>query len=146
MSRLVRRFALGLSLLIVAAAAVGRADAARQPWSQAEVVGLTEQLSKALDELSADPGLHAQQTTAYQQRKHEAAIAAVKQLRPRVADLRERVASGSDRDATRPYFDLVAELREEIADYAAESWLPDSTRAKAVHVRAVFDRLARYYP
>jgi hypothetical protein len=146
MSSLVSRFALGLSLLIVSAASVGRTVEVQQPWSQAEVVALTEQLSAALDELLADPGLRAKQTTAYQQRKHEAAIVTVKKLRPRAADLRKRVASGYDRDATQPYFEQVAELREEIAAYAAESWLPDSARAKVVHVRAVFDRLARYYP
>ena len=126
MRSIVRHFCLGFSLLLVAAASVGRAGEAQRPWSQADVVALTEQLSTALDELLADPGLRAQQ--------------------PRVAERRKRVASGYDREVSQPFFEQVAELREEIAAYAGESWLPDTTRKKPRHVRALFDRLARYYP
>ena len=146
MASFFRPIALGFSLLLVAAVSEGSASDVRPPWSQAEVVALAQQLSVALDALLADPGLRAAQTTAYQQRSHEAGIATVEQLRPRVADLSKRLAAGSDRDATQPYFDQVAELREEIAAYAAESWLPDSTRTKAVRVRELFERIARYYP
>ena len=118
-----------LSRVLVAArggASVGRAGEAQRPWSQADVVALTEQLSTALDELLAVSGLRAQQ--------------------PRVAVMRKRVASGYDREVSQPFFEQVAELREEIAAYAGESWLPDTTRKKPRHVRALFDRLARYYP
>lgn len=146
MPSFVRRFLLGISLLLVAAPSVGQAAEPQPSWSQAEVVSLTEQLSAALDALLADPGLRAQQTTAYQQRRHEAAIVTVKQLQPRVAELRKRVDSGYDRERSRPFFEQVAELREEVAAYASESWLPDATRKKARRVRALFDRLARNYP
>jgi hypothetical protein len=139
------RSCLALSLLLVAGVSVGRSAEAQTPWNPADVIALTEHLSAALDELLVDPGLGAEQTTAFQQRKHEAAIATLKRVRPGVAELRRRIAAGSDLDGSRPYFEQVVELREEIAGYAEESWLPDATRAKAKRVRTLFDRLARYY-
>lgn len=145
MRSFVRHSCFALPLLVVAANAAW-ADETPRPWSQAEVVALTEQLSAALDELVSDPGLDAQQATAYQQRNHQAAIASVKRVQPRVVELRKRVASGSDRDGSYPYFEQVAELREEIFEYAGEAWLPDTTRMKARRVRGLFERLARYYP
>jgi len=144
MRSFVRHSCLGLSLLVAGASAAW-SDETQRPWSQTEVVALTEQLSAALDALVADPGLNAEQATAYQQRSHEAAIATVKQIRPRVAELRKRVASGSDREVSYAYFEQVADLREEVSAYAGEAWLPDATRSKARRVRALFDRLARYY-
>jgi hypothetical protein len=141
----VRDSSLGLALLLWAAASVGWAAEEQQLRGSADVIALTDRLSVAIDELLADPGLRAEQTTAYQQRKHEAAIATLKQVRPRVAELRKRVAASSDPEASRPYFERGADLRGEIASYAEESWLPDATREKARHVRALFDRLAKYY-
>lgn len=132
-------------LLVVAGESVGWAAEARTPWSGSDVVALTEQLSTALDRLLADPGLRAAQTTAFQQRKHEAAISTLTQVRPGVAELRRRIMSGADLDGSRPYFELVEEQRAEIASYAEESWLPDSARAKAKRVRTLFERLAQYY-
>jgi hypothetical protein len=143
---IVFRSCLALSLLLVAGGgSVGWAAGAQTPWNSADVVALTEQLSAALDDLLVDSGLRAEQPTAFQERKHEAAISTLKQLRPGVADLRRHVAGDSDPDGSRPYFEQLDELREEIASYAEESWLPDATRAKAKRVRTLFDRLARYY-
>jgi hypothetical protein len=145
MLRFVHRPVLALTIVVVAAASLAWAEGSQKPWSQTEVLALTEQLSTALDELLADPGLREPQSSVYQQRNYDAAIATVKRVEPRVADLRRRLASGSDLDGSRPYFDLVAELREEIAAYAEETWLADSTRDKVRHVRELFGRLARYY-
>lgn len=140
------RPSIGLTLVVVMAASLAWADAAQRPWSQPEVLALTEQLSTAIDELLADPGLREPQSSVYQQRNYDAAIATMKAVQPRVAELRRRLASGSDLEGSRPYFDRVAELREEIASYAEEAWLAETTRAEVRRVRALFDRLARYYP
>ena len=142
MHRFIRRSLPGLALLIGVASSVGWAPL---PWNSSEVVAITEKLSTTLRELLADPGLRAQQTTAYEQRHHEVAIAVVKQVQPRVAELRKRVVSSQDREVSRPYFERVAELREEIAIYAEQSSLPDATREKANRARALFDQLARFY-
>ena len=141
----VLRSLLALPIVAVAAASVAWAEGAQRPWSQPEVLAPTEELSTALDELLADPELREPQSSVYQQRNFDAAIATVKEVQPRVADLRRRLASGSDLDGSRPYFDLVAELREEIASYAEETWLSDTTRVKVRRVRELFRRLERYY-
>lgn len=145
MHRLLRPFALGLWIILLAAHTAS-ADESQSAWNQVEVLSITAELSGALAELVSDPGLDAQQATAYQQRNHEAAIATVKRVKPRVEDLRRRVASGEGREATTPYFERVSELREDIAAYAEEAWLPEATRARAQRVRALFDRLAGFYP
>lgn len=136
---------LGLVILLVFGLSVARAAEAQPAWSPADVVALSEQLSAALEELLRDPGLRAPQTTAFQQRKHEAAVATLKRVGPAVDDLRKRIVAGSDLEGSRPYFEQVDEARAEIASYAEESWLPDATRTKVKNVRALFDRLASFY-
>ena len=140
-----RLAALGLALGIVTAAPVGRGAEAKLAWSQADVVALTHQLYEALGDLLADPGLRAEQVSAYQQRQHEAAITTVKEMQPWVAELRKRVAAGYDLEESRPFFERVAELRPDVAAYAGQSWLPEPTRKRAAAVRSLLDRLSRYY-
>jgi hypothetical protein len=138
------RFA-ALALGLVTAAPVGWGAEAKLAWSQADVVALTHQLYEALGDLLTDPGLRAEQASAYQQRQHEAAITTVKELQPRVAELRKRVAAGYDLEESRPFFERVAELRGEIAAYAGQSWLPEPTRKRAAVVRSLLEELSRYY-
>jgi hypothetical protein len=131
----------GVAGLLVAALALAEAPA----WDPERVAGVSGRLVAALDELLADPGLAAQQATAMQQREHEAAISSIRQLAKLTRDLKKRLDAGYQRDETRPFFDQIELLRGDIAAYARQSWLPESTRSKVEKARDLLESLAGYY-
>jgi hypothetical protein len=106
---------------------------------------LVARLSKALDELLADPGLAARQPTAMQQRELDAAIASARESLRLVKDLKRRLAGGYSVDDSRPFWDQIAALRQDISAYAGHSWLPESARVKAEAAGGLMDELASLY-
>jgi hypothetical protein len=121
--------------------------AASQPldWNQEKVTSVARQLSKALDDVLADPEIDAKQATAMQQREHEAAISSIRELNRNVKDLARRLGTGYTRDESEVFFGLVTGLRSDIRAYARSSWLPERTRLKVEKAAGLIDRLSRYY-
>jgi hypothetical protein len=136
---------LGLAVLLAPAAGLGQTPAGEPEWDQTRVAGLAGRLVTALEALLADPGIEAKQATAMQQREHDAAVSSIRQLTRRAKDLKRRLDAGYERDEIRPFWDGIELLRGDIGAYARHSWLPESTRAKAVEARELLDTLAGYF-
>ncbi len=136
---------LGLAMLLAPAAGLAQSPAGEPVLNQTRAAGLAGRLVAALDALLADPGIKAQQATAMQQREHEAAVSSIRQLLPLVKDLKRRLDAGYERDEARAFWDRIELLRGDIAAYARHSWLPESTRTKALEARELLDTLAAYF-
>lgn len=138
-----------ISLVVLALASLVAAvpSVAEEPaWSQQKVAALAGQAADAVDALLADPEIDAKQSTAMQQREHQAAIATARQISPYLKDLKKRLDSGYTRDEAQPFWDRIQQLRGDIRAYARHTWLPDSTRQKAEKAASLLDQLASYFP
>jgi hypothetical protein len=136
---------ISLAVLLAPAAGLAQSPAEDPEWNQTHVAGLAGRLVAALDALLADPGIEAQQATAMQQREHDAAVSSIRQLTRLAKDLKRRLDAGYERDEILPFWDGIELLRGDIGAYARHSWLPESTRAKALEARGLLDTLAGYF-
>jgi hypothetical protein len=134
---------LGASLSLGLCLATGSAWAV--DWDQSKVTSLVTQLHSEIKLLRADPGLSPQQDTAFQERRHAAALRVLESMQRDVGRLASMLREGVGRDSTQSVFDGLEDELAEIRSLAEESWVKPSAREKIRLVRRTYGMLEAFY-
>jgi len=114
-------------------------------WDQQRVTDLATQLEAAIRGLIDDPGLESRQTTAMQERQHQAAVTDVRRLAGLAEELARKLRGGRGYHQTRPIFDQIQLLRSGIREYASDSRISKSAEEKAQAAVELLGQLDAYY-
>jgi hypothetical protein len=142
----VRLFLLALVGAVGFAAAHASAES-EQPdeWNQEEVTRVAADFSAQMRELASDPGLEPTQATAMQQREHHAAVLTVRRMATLADDLAAKLQLGHGYEQTRPIFEQVQLLRQDIVAYAGNSWIAPETRVHIQGIQKLLTVLTYFY-
>lgn len=114
-------------------------------WDQQRAIDLATQFEAAIRGLIGDPGLESRQTTAMQERQHQAAVTDVRQLAGLAEELARKLRSRRGYHQTRPIVEAMEKLRDSIREYATDSRLSKSAEEKAQSAGDLLTQLARLY-
>ena len=114
-------------------------------WDPQRATDLATQFEAAIRSLIDDPGLESRQTTAMQQRQHQAAVTDVRHLAGLAEELARKLRSGRSYHQTRPIVEGIELLRDSIREYAKDSRLSKSAREKAQSAGSLLTQLGRLY-
>ncbi len=137
-----------LSLIASLALATTQAVAASEEsedWDQERMTQVAADLAAQMRELVADPGLEPPQATAMQQRQHHAAVLTVKRVATLADDLAARLQLGQGYEQTRPIFEQIQLLRQDIVAYAGNSWIAPETRTRIQGIQKLLTLLTYFY-
>jgi hypothetical protein len=116
-----------------------------EQWNQEKVTRVAADLAAQMRDLVSDPGLEPTQATAMQQREHHAAVLTVRRLAKLADDLAARLQLGQGYQQTRPIFEEVQLLRQEIVAYAGNSWIAPETRMRIEGIQKILTVLTYFY-
>ncbi len=137
-----------LSLIALLALATTEAVAESEEsedWDQERMTQIAADLAAQMRELVADPGLEPSQATAMQQRQHHAAVLTVKRLATLADDLAAKLQLGQGYEQTRPIFEQIQLLRQDIVAYAGNSWIAPETRTRIQGIQKRLSLLTYFY-
>ncbi len=137
-----------LSLLALLALATTQAVAASEEsedWDQERMTQVAADLAAQMRELVADPGLEPPQATAMQQRQHHAAVLTVRRVATLADDLAAKLQLGQGYEQTRPTFEQIQLLRQDIVAYAGNSWIAPETRTRIQGIQKLLTLLTYFY-
>jgi len=130
-------------ILTVALVATGVASAVE--WDQARVTKLAGEFDTAVGAVVDDPGVAAEQPSAMQERRHQAAIATLKQVRRLASEMSRMLQGGNGRSSTEPLYIQMEELIDQARVFAEDSWVKPASREKVDRARTLLDQLRLYY-
>ena len=114
-------------------------------WDQQRATDLATQFEAAIRGLIDDPGLESPQTTAMQERQHQAAVIDVRRLAGLSEELARKLRGGRGYHQTRPIVEAMEQLRDSIREYARDSRLSKSAREKGQSAASLLTQLGRLY-
>jgi len=129
--------------LVSVALPVGAAEQAA--WDPQRATDLATRFEAAIRGLIEDPGLESPQTTAMQERQHQAAVLDVRRLAGMAEELARKLRSGRGYDQTRPIVEAMEQLRGSVREYARDSRLSKSAQEKARSAANLLTELSRLY-
>ena len=110
-----------------------------------ELEAAVAQFEAAIRGLIDDPGLESRQTTAMQERQHQAAVTDVRHLAGLAEELARKLRDGRGYHQTRPIVEAMEQLRDSIREYARDSRLSKSAQEKAQAAGSLLTQLGRLY-
>ncbi len=137
-----------LSLIALLALATTEAIAESEEsedWDQERITQVAADLAAQMRELVADPGLEPPQATAMQQRQHHAAVLTVRRVANLAGDLAAKLQLGQGYEQTRPIFEQIQLLRQDIVAYAGNSWIVPETRTRIQGIQKLLTLLTYFY-
>ncbi len=137
-----------LSLIALLALATTEAIAESEEsedWDQERMTQVAADLAAQMRELVADPGLEPPQATAMQQRQHHAAVLTVRRVATLADDLAAKLQLGQGYAQTRPTFEQIQLLRQDIVAYAGNTWVAPETRTRIKGIQKRLTLLTYYY-
>ena len=141
-----RTLSLALVAWLVCAAPIARAESEQpEDWDQGRVTQAATEFAAKMGELVDDPGLEPTQATAMQQRQHHAAVLTVQQVATLAADLAANLKTGHGYEQTRPIWEQIQQLRQDIVAYAGNSWIAPETRTRIQGIQKLLTLLTFYY-
>ncbi len=141
-----RLFLLSLFALLALATTEGVAESEEsEDWNQERVTEAAADFAAQMRELVADPGLEPLQATAMQQRQHHAAVLTIKRLADLADDLAAKLQLGHGYEQTRPVFEQIQLLRQDIVAYAGHSWIAPETRTRVQEIQKLLTLLTYIY-
>ena len=114
-------------------------------WDPQRATDLATQFEAAIRGLIDDPGLESPQTTAMQERQHQAAVIDVRRLAGLSEELARKLRGGRGYHQTRPIVEAMEQLRDSIREYARDSRLSKSAREKGQSAASLLTQLGRFY-
>ncbi len=114
-------------------------------WDPQRATDLATRFEAAIRSLIDDPGLESRQTTAMQQRQHQAAVTDVRHLAGLAEELARKLRGGRGYHQTRPIVEAMEQLRDSIREYARDSLLSKSAQEKAQAAGSLLTQLGRLY-
>ncbi len=141
-----RLFLLALIGAVGFAAAYASAESEEgEDWDQEKVTRVAADFASQMRDLVSDPGLEPTQATAIQQREHHAAVLTVRRMATLADDLAARLQVGHGYQQTRPIFEQVQLLRQDIVAYAGNSWIAPETRMRIQGIQKILTLLTYFY-
>lgn len=118
---------------------------AEDAWDEAKARAYAAELASSLEALLADAGTQHTQSSAVQQRKHEAALIDLRQMGRMADDLAQKLEAGQGRDQTAPLVRQISLQRETVRFYARDSTVPAGTRARVARAVSALNALEALY-
>jgi hypothetical protein len=144
------RIRAGAAVLAVIAIALGRAawsePVAQPQWNAQQVLGLAEQLVRALDETAAAAREAPPQATVMQQRTRDGAVTGLRETRQLAGDYLAKLRKGWDRDMTEAYLRSVKRKFSESRKLARDAVPTEEVEEKLRETDGILEQLSRYYP
>lgn len=138
-------FAVLVASLVCAASAARAESEQPEGWDQERVTHAAVGLAAKMGELVDDPGLEPTQATAMQQRQHHAAVLTVRRVATLAEDLAANLQTGHGYEQTRPIWEQIRQLRQDIVAYAGNSWIAPETRTRIQEIQKLLTLLTFYY-
>jgi hypothetical protein len=141
-----------LGAILLCALAIGQARVASSApksepkWNQQEVLGLAEQLVRALDEIAAAAREAPPQATVLQQRTRDDALNSIGPVREAANDYVAKLRKGWDRDLTETYFRNLKKQFIDTRKLARDAVPTEEVERKLREADGIFEELSRFYP
>lgn len=140
-----RVFAADLIVALTTALCLGAGAALALEWDQEKVTEIAIRLQAEIKGLRADPGISPAQDTAFQERRHAAALATLQTMQRDTGRLVSMLREGVGRDSTQSVFDGLEDELAQIRSLAEESWVRPSASEKIKQVRRAYAELEAFY-